>query len=243
MAIQFRCAACQQPIEVDDQYANQSAECPYCRKVITVPGISTLADQPPAAARPSAAMPPVAPPPPGALAPHAPPPQSTEGSGASPPPWERPASNPPPPKGWDPSYVPPPAFPSLHVNATNPQKLAAAHTYGNYALVCLLLQAVFVALIAVAMFAAVAGQIKNLTPGSQPTTEQMEAVQKEFQNSTLTMVAFVGSCFFAVVGTALSITSLRLSTTSNGRAWLALVFCGAYSVCCCGGQALGYLVG
>ncbi|QDV92121.1 hypothetical protein RAS2_32350 [Phycisphaerae bacterium RAS2] len=37
MAIQFFCAACHQPIEVDDDAANQSVTCPYCRKVVTAP--------------------------------------------------------------------------------------------------------------------------------------------------------------------------------------------------------------
>jgi hypothetical protein len=37
MAIQFFCPACHQPIEVDDDAANQSVTCPYCRKVVTAP--------------------------------------------------------------------------------------------------------------------------------------------------------------------------------------------------------------
>ncbi|GMU33148.1 MAG: hypothetical protein HS101_16685 [Planctomycetia bacterium] len=56
MAIQFMCAACGQPIEVDDEMANQAVTCPYCRKVVTAPLVSehqTLHD--PAAARPTAA--------------------------------------------------------------------------------------------------------------------------------------------------------------------------------------------
>ncbi|OWY71772.1 hypothetical protein B7486_08895 [cyanobacterium TDX16] len=56
MAIQFLCAACGQPIEVDDEMANQAVTCPYCRKVVTAPLVSehqTLQD--PAAARPTAA--------------------------------------------------------------------------------------------------------------------------------------------------------------------------------------------
>jgi hypothetical protein len=31
MAIQFFCVACRQPIEVDDNMANQAVTCPYCR--------------------------------------------------------------------------------------------------------------------------------------------------------------------------------------------------------------------
>lgn len=40
MAIQFFCVACQQPIEVDDEMANQAVTCPYCRKVVTAPSTS-----------------------------------------------------------------------------------------------------------------------------------------------------------------------------------------------------------
>jgi len=40
MAIQFLCAACGQPIEVDDEAANQVVTCPYCRKVVTAPATS-----------------------------------------------------------------------------------------------------------------------------------------------------------------------------------------------------------
>ena len=42
MSIQFRCPSCSQPIEVDDQIAGHEAQCPYCRRVITVPNESTF---------------------------------------------------------------------------------------------------------------------------------------------------------------------------------------------------------
>ena len=41
MAIQFRCAQCGHPIEVDEQHAGQTAACPYCRHVMSVPEHST----------------------------------------------------------------------------------------------------------------------------------------------------------------------------------------------------------
>jgi len=41
MSIQFLCVSCRKPIEVDDQWALQRAECPYCHDVVTVPGMST----------------------------------------------------------------------------------------------------------------------------------------------------------------------------------------------------------
>lgn len=44
MAIRFQCAACTQPIEVDDEWALKAVACPYCRKTITAPAESTLGD-------------------------------------------------------------------------------------------------------------------------------------------------------------------------------------------------------
>lgn len=48
MAIQFFCVACSQPIEVDDELANQAVTCPYCRKVVAAPAASdaTIQRQP-----------------------------------------------------------------------------------------------------------------------------------------------------------------------------------------------------
>lgn len=42
MAIRFQCAACSQPIEVDDEWASKAVTCPYCRKAVTAPAESTL---------------------------------------------------------------------------------------------------------------------------------------------------------------------------------------------------------
>lgn len=40
MAIRFACPSCQQPIEVDDQWGDESVACPYCRQVVTAPSSS-----------------------------------------------------------------------------------------------------------------------------------------------------------------------------------------------------------
>lgn len=54
MAIQFLCPACRQPIEVDDDAANQTVTCPYCQKVVTAPAQSDQGIRPqPYDARPS----------------------------------------------------------------------------------------------------------------------------------------------------------------------------------------------
>jgi hypothetical protein len=44
MAIRFHCAACNQPIEVDDEWALRTVACPYCHKTVTAPAQSTLED-------------------------------------------------------------------------------------------------------------------------------------------------------------------------------------------------------
>src|SRR5215475_7039189 len=41
MSIQFYCARCSQPIEVDDPLAGRQARCPHCREVAVVPMQST----------------------------------------------------------------------------------------------------------------------------------------------------------------------------------------------------------
>ena len=42
MSIQFKCAKCSNPVEVDDPLAGQLATCPFCHTVIQVPAASTL---------------------------------------------------------------------------------------------------------------------------------------------------------------------------------------------------------
>ncbi len=44
MAIRFQCAACTEPIEVDDHWAMQVVRCPYCQRTVTAPGESTLGE-------------------------------------------------------------------------------------------------------------------------------------------------------------------------------------------------------
>ena len=42
MPIQFRCARCNEPLEVDDDLAEKMVRCPYCEAVVSVPASSTL---------------------------------------------------------------------------------------------------------------------------------------------------------------------------------------------------------
>lgn len=61
MPIQFCCTQCGQPIEVDDQHAGQTAACPYCRHMVSVPQTSTYQPETAAPARPAGAPPTVTP--------------------------------------------------------------------------------------------------------------------------------------------------------------------------------------
>ncbi len=45
MAIRFQCAACGQPIEVDDDLAESVVGCPYCHKTVTAP-VQSMLSQP-----------------------------------------------------------------------------------------------------------------------------------------------------------------------------------------------------
>lgn len=42
MAIRFACTSCQRPIEIDDEWANRSVLCPFCRATVTAPSQSTI---------------------------------------------------------------------------------------------------------------------------------------------------------------------------------------------------------
>ena len=41
MSIRFACPSCDQPIEVDDQWASRNVACPYCRTTVLAPESST----------------------------------------------------------------------------------------------------------------------------------------------------------------------------------------------------------
>jgi len=85
MAIQFACPSCKQPIEVDEQWAEQQVACPYCHRMVTAPAESTITtDAPPAAT-------PMGPPPQAPLA--EPAGEASAGPAAPPPTATRPARN------------------------------------------------------------------------------------------------------------------------------------------------------
>jgi hypothetical protein len=44
MAVRFLCGSCQQPIEVDDEWASRMVGCPYCRSAVMAPAVTTLTE-------------------------------------------------------------------------------------------------------------------------------------------------------------------------------------------------------
>ncbi len=44
MTVRFLCNNCQQPIEIDDEWASKQVACPFCRKTISAPAESTFVE-------------------------------------------------------------------------------------------------------------------------------------------------------------------------------------------------------
>lgn len=249
MAIQFQCGGCQQPIEVDDQFANRQAVCPFCRAVVVVPPQTSLGVPP---GDPSIRMPDEAggvTPPGGAPPPLPPVPPPTAPSGG----WDRanvpPHAPPRPPPTWEPppGYgtpgYPPPGYGGYGRDPRQDPARAAALAYGNYAIVCFIiataLLAISVVLATTVLFSEVA---KVVGPGTtQPSPEEVARVQAAFvkaaQNNSWIAACGVGTSFFGLIGFVLAIVSL-MKSTDNWRGWVSVVGCGVYTICCCGSLVL-----
>jgi len=212
MAIQFRCPGCSQPIEVDDDYAGQTAACPYCRRVINVPTESTLGAEPSSVAR---------------GADH----EQTPGTaGAAPQDDASPPGTPPPP--------PSPA--GLHVGPAPGPRDRAARTFGNYALICAVIVLLLFAVVFFYSFAAVGQEIMK-DPTSQPSPERMAEIQEDLLNNVWVQGAQLVIALLALLGVILGVVSLRQSSRGNWRAIASLVVCGLFVFCICSGVVLSLL--
>ncbi len=197
MAIQFHCPGCSQPIEVDDIHANQTAACPYCRRVVNVPPKSALDQAPPISARPTA-----------------------DADGVTPPPQPTPGE--------------------LHIGPTMTYRDRMAKTYGNYALICTAIA--FVLMVGTMIYGAMLMADKfDVTAHSQPSLEKLSE-ELALQHPGLA-VGPLGAMFFAVVGLALGITSIKQTTRGNWRGIVTVVICGLFVLCFCGINGLGLLGG
>ena len=207
MAIQFRCAGCSQPIEVDDEYAGQNATCPYCRHIIRVPAESSLNVGDIAPAQP----------PDGPLPPSLTEPSATEQ-------WQAPSEE-------------------LHIG---PRPLThrehTARSWGNYALI-------FAAL-AIGMFgsaaiysAALYLEMVQGTPESQPSSQQIEELQRTVSEIPWLIPVELGGMFFAVLGVCLGLASLSQSARGNWRGWISVIGCGGLLLCICSMTAIAASTG
>ncbi|MFQ5805996.1 MAG: hypothetical protein ACE5I3_06055 [Phycisphaerae bacterium] len=204
MAIQFPCPGCSQPIEVDDVYAGQTAACPYCRRVVNVPAESILDESRPVVARPAA----------GAADDDSSAPSAT-------------------PDGPHPAVVPPPppATGELHVGPALSYRDQLARTYGNYALICTGIMIVLMVSTMVYSLLVLPG-IFEQSPASQPSVEQV--TERIMLNHPWLIAGPLGAMFFAVVGLALGITSVKQTARGNWRGIVSLVICALFVLCFCG---------
>ncbi len=216
MAIQFHCPGCSQPIEVDDVYAGQTAACPYCHRVGTVPRESTLDQTPPTAARPAV---------------------SDRGEDA--------AVEFEPVGSRGPTTIQPPPPPSpaeLHVGPALSYRDQAARRLGTYALICTGLAVLLFAAVFVYSVAQFAGELMQ-NPASQPSPERMAELEAKLSANPWAGAATMGAAFFALVGMVLGVTSLVQSRRRNWRAVVSVVICGLFVLCVCGGMAMAIMSG
>ena len=214
MAIQFRCAGCSQPIEVDNQFAGKTAQCPYCQRIITVPVESTLESNTPTLARPAPggmSGPPPVPSVPPPLPDYAGGPPMGAGAG-----WRQPQSDP---------------------------REASARNFGNFALFFVGLAIALMAAQILLGLPIMTAEMSRLGTTS-PTPEQtQEMLQKILIERPYIVVFGWGSAFFGVVGLILGILSWRQWPAANWRAWVSVGACCVFLFCLCGSVMLTVLAG
>ncbi|MCH8806353.1 MAG: hypothetical protein IH986_09730 [Planctomycetes bacterium] len=206
MSIQFECPSCSQPIEVDDEYAGQTAACPYCRKVVSIPSVTTLAPRANTAARPMGP----------AL------PAETAGPSDS-------------------------APLELHLGPKLTPRQRAALSYANYGLICSALTVlIFAGTITYELVLVLRELGVDVVTASKsaPTREEISHAQEVVAKKHLWLAAGpLGAGFFAIVGLALGIASLRGRRKSNWRAIVTVVICGMTSFCWVGGMIIQIALG
>jgi DNA-directed RNA polymerase subunit RPC12/RpoP len=201
MAIQFSCPSCGQPIEVDDQYADAEARCPYCNNTIHVPRRSTLnlnarEEHGQAGAATSAAET-------GAQVPDAQERQAQPGPVAPPPPG------------------------ALHVGPDPLARRRQAVRLGTASLICAALTLVLFAVLVGLSFKVT----RELGIGASGTVDpnRMDELQEEVSKRPEAVWLALGSCALPVValfGLILGIISLVSQSRENWRGWVGVIVCG-----------------
>ncbi len=206
MSIQFECPSCSQPIEVDNEHAGQTAACPYCRKVVSIPTETTLAPQASTAARPMG------------------PALSTEAAPAS-----------------DSAPL------DLHLGPKLTPRQRAAISFGNYGLICSVLTVlIFAATISfelVLLFRELGVDVATASQSPPTHEETARALEVVAKKHPWLAAGPLGGGFFAIVGLALGIASLRGRRKSNWRAIVTVLICGTTTACCASGALLELALG
>jgi hypothetical protein len=128
----------------------------------------------------------------------------------------------------------------LHIGPTMTHREQAARTYANYALICTAIAVVL--MIATMIYgAALMADRLNTAGSSQPSLDKISQ-ELALEHRSLA-VGPLGAMFFAVVGLALGIASIKQTTRGNWRGITAVVACGLFVLCFCGINALGLLAG
>lgn len=207
MPIQFRCAGCSQPIEVDNQFAGKSAQCPYCQRVITVPAETTLDAVPPIPARPAA------------------------GTGTPPP---IPIAPPPFPGIGGTNLPESVATPrSLHADPRED----SARGFGNFALIFVGLALALLIAQVIFSVAGLTSEMARLGTTNPTPEQMQGIMQKLAMEKPLLAAFGVGSLFFGMLGLILGAVSWRQWPASNWRAWLSMGVGGLFMLCICGAFA------
>ncbi len=203
MAIQFTCPNCTSPIEVDDEFADKTATCPYCRVVVRVPKESALDARGSADARPVAPLP------------------GTPADGAGP---TLQTSAPPYPTDYTPLSDP-------DALARRASAISWGNYALISAILAAVLAGVFWITYIVAVFsrAPIGGTTATSFDDMMKQSEQIGI--QVLQAYPWLPAALLGSGFFAVVAVALSIVSLRIAR--NWRGVMSVVVGGILVVCPC----------
>lgn len=220
MPIQFRCPGCSQPIEVDDPFAGKSAQCPYCRRVITVPEKTDIDAGSLVEARPSpgASLPPT---------PLSPPPLPPAAGGSYG------TYSPPDPYGQPPGYGQQ-RVPSVHDRGRE----GVARVTGNLALTltCLTI-ALFIGYII--MIVPAIPHMAKISASQPADPRQAEQILREAGINPNTMALLTSGMMFCVIaGLILGIVSWWQQRSANWRAWISVGVNAMFVLCMCFGLAL-----
>lgn len=135
---------------------------------------------------------------------------------------------------------PPPTPGELHVGPGLSRRERVARTYGNYGLICTAITIALMVATVVYSFSLMADKLDEYA-ASQP---KLDEISRELATEHSGLAAGpLGAAFFAVVGLALGITSVKQTARGNWRGIVSIVVCGFFATCFCGMNLFGLLAG